>query len=58
VEDEEDITGSRPLFRSLLGFGDYVMGMGCQPMGLPMFMPIFVYKYMPRIDRIRRVASM
>jgi hypothetical protein len=37
VQDELEIAGSRPL----LGIRDYVMGMGCQPMGLPMFMPIF-----------------
>jgi hypothetical protein len=28
-------------FRDLFGIQDYVMGMGCQTMGLPMFRPIF-----------------
>ena len=29
-----------PLLGPFLGFGEYVMGMGCRPMDLPMFMPI------------------
>jgi hypothetical protein len=29
-----------PIFGSFLGFWYYVMGMGCRPMGLPMFRPI------------------
>jgi hypothetical protein len=32
--------GSRPTFGSFLGFWDNVTGMGCRPMGLPMFRPI------------------
>jgi len=28
-----------PLLGLFLGFGEYVMRMGCQPMGLPMFRP-------------------
>jgi hypothetical protein len=31
---------STPFFGSFLGFWDYVMSMGCWPMGLPMFRPI------------------
>jgi hypothetical protein len=37
---EAEITGSRPLFRAVFGIRVYVTGMGCQPMGLPMFRPI------------------
>jgi hypothetical protein len=37
---EAEIAGSRPLFREVFGFRVYVMGMGCRPMGLPMFRPI------------------
>jgi hypothetical protein len=40
AQDEAEIMGSRPLFRSFLGFWDYVTGLGCRPMGLPMFRPI------------------
>jgi hypothetical protein len=40
AQDEAEITGSQPLFASVLGFGDYVMGLGCRPMGLPMLRPI------------------
>jgi hypothetical protein len=40
MQDEAEIMGSRPTFWSFLGFGDYVTGMGCRPMGLPMFRPI------------------
>jgi hypothetical protein len=40
VQGEAKITGSRPLFREILGLGFYVMGMGCRPMGLPMFRPL------------------
>jgi hypothetical protein len=29
-------------FVGFLGFRVYVMGMGCRPMGLPMFRPLFV----------------
>jgi hypothetical protein len=36
AQDKAEIVGSRPLF----GTWEYVMGMGCQPMGLPMFRPI------------------
>jgi hypothetical protein len=33
-----------PLLGPFLGFSEYVTGMGCQPMGLPMFRPIlYVY---------------
>jgi hypothetical protein len=35
-----DIMGSQPLFRVVFGIRVYVMGMGCQPMGLPIFRPI------------------
>jgi hypothetical protein len=35
-----EIVGSRPLFREVFGIRFYVMGMGCQPMGLPMFRTI------------------
>jgi hypothetical protein len=27
-------------FRALFGIQDYLMGIGCRPMGLPMFRPI------------------
>jgi hypothetical protein len=37
---EAKIMGSRPLFREVFGIRVYVMGMGCWPMGLPMFRPI------------------
>jgi hypothetical protein len=40
LQDEAEITGSRPTFGSFLGFWEYVTGMGCRPMGLPMFRPI------------------
>jgi hypothetical protein len=33
-----------PLLGPFLGFWEYVTGMGCRPMGLPMFRPIlYVY---------------
>jgi hypothetical protein len=36
--------GFQPTFGSFLGFLDYVMGLGCRPMGLPMCRPIlYVY---------------
>jgi hypothetical protein len=35
-----EIVGSQPLFRATFGIRVYVMGMGCRPMGLPMFRPI------------------
>jgi hypothetical protein len=41
AQDEVEIMGSRPLFGSFLGFWEYVTIMRCQPMGLPMFRPIF-----------------
>jgi hypothetical protein len=37
---EVEIMGSWPLFGSFLGFWDYVMGLGCRPIGLPMLRPI------------------
>jgi hypothetical protein len=40
VQEEEEIMGYRTLFGSILGFWDYVTGMGCRPMGLPMLRPI------------------
>jgi hypothetical protein len=40
AQDKAEIMGSRPLFGSFLGFWDYVTGLGCHPMGLPMFRPI------------------
>jgi hypothetical protein len=40
VKDEADIMGSRPLFGSFSGFWDYVTGLGCWPMGLPMLRSI------------------
>ena len=40
VQVEAEIMGSRPPFREYFGIRVYVMGMGCQPMGLPMFRPI------------------
>ena len=43
AQDEAEIIGSRPTFWSFLGFWDYVMGLGCQPMGLPMLGPILYY---------------
>jgi hypothetical protein len=42
VQDEVEITGSQRLFRDFGVFGDYVTGMACHPMGLPMFRPDFV----------------
>jgi hypothetical protein len=38
AQDEAEIAGSQPLF----GIWEYVTGMGCRPMGLPMFRPIFL----------------
>jgi hypothetical protein len=35
-KDREDLS----LFAGFLGFRVYVMGMGCQPMGLPMLRPL------------------
>jgi hypothetical protein len=32
--------GISPLFHELFGIRVYVMGMGCHPMGLPMFRPL------------------
>jgi hypothetical protein len=40
VQVKVEIAGSRPLFREAFGIRVYVTGMGCQPMGLPMFRPI------------------
>jgi hypothetical protein len=40
VQDEAKIAGSQPLLGPFFGIQDYVMGMGCRPMGLPMFTPI------------------
>jgi hypothetical protein len=40
AQDKAKITRSRPLFGSFLGFWDYVMGLGCHPMGLSMLRPI------------------
>jgi hypothetical protein len=40
AQDKAVIAGSRPLFRVVFGIGVYVMGMGCRPMGLPMFRPL------------------
>jgi hypothetical protein len=40
AQDEAEIVGSRTPFRALFGIWDYVMGMGCRPMGLPMLRPI------------------
>jgi hypothetical protein len=37
---EVEIVGSWPLFRAFFGIRVYVMGIGCRPMGLPMFRPI------------------
>jgi hypothetical protein len=34
--------GISPPFAGFLGFRVYVTGMGCRPMGLPMFRPPFV----------------
>jgi hypothetical protein len=34
---EAEITRSWPLFREVFGIRVYVTGMGCQPMGLPIF---------------------
>jgi hypothetical protein len=31
-----------PLLGPFLGFGEYVMGKGCRPVGLPMLRPTFV----------------
>jgi hypothetical protein len=43
VEDEHpgevEIMRSRPLLRDFCGIRVYVTGMGCRPMGLPMFRP-------------------
>jgi hypothetical protein len=36
---EAEIAGSHPLLQ-IFGFRVYVTGMGCQPMGLPMFRPL------------------
>jgi hypothetical protein len=33
-------SGDHGILAPFLGFWEYVMGMGCQPMGLPMFRPI------------------
>jgi hypothetical protein len=41
VQDEAEITDLMPFFGSFLGFWDYVTGIECWPMGLPMFRPIF-----------------
>jgi hypothetical protein len=37
VKGEAEIVGYRPLFRELVCLGFYITGMGCRPMGLPMF---------------------
>jgi hypothetical protein len=36
---EAEITGSRPFLQAFWVVRVYVTGMGCQPMGLPMFRP-------------------
>jgi hypothetical protein len=48
VKYEVEITDLGPFFGSFLGFGDYVTGMRCQPMGLPMFRCIFFLIYIYR----------
>jgi hypothetical protein len=42
AQDKAEIAGSRPPFRDFWVWGAYVMGMGCRPMGLPMFRPDFL----------------
>jgi hypothetical protein len=40
---EAEVMGSWPLFSAGFGIRGYVTGMGCRPMGLPMFSVIHIF---------------
>jgi hypothetical protein len=42
-----------PFLGHFLVFRDNVMGLGCHPMGLPIFMPIlYIYRCLGHIERV------